>query len=67
MKSKKDIEENIDNEVNLESAMDGFFGRVRKCAYCHTPTEFDMKAGERFCPKGCFKGDKLLINKKVKP
>lgn len=61
MKTKKEIENAIDTEVNLESAIDGFFGRVRKCKYCHTPTEFDMEKGERYCPKGCFFGEKLLL------
>lgn len=53
---KKKIKDAIDREVHLESAIDGFFGRVRRCKFCKTPTEFDFKTGERFCPKGCFKG-----------
>ncbi len=48
-----------DIEYNLECAMDGFFGRVRECKYCKTPTEFNHKEAVRYCPKGCFKGDKV--------
>jgi len=59
MKTKKQIADAIDHEVNLESAMDGFFGRVRTCKFCHAHTKFDMKKGERYCPKGCFTGNKI--------
>jgi len=46
----------IDKE-QLECTMDSFFGRIRRCKYCKTPTKFDPKVG-RYCPRGCFRGNK---------
>ena len=40
----------------VESAMDGFFNRIRLCKYCKTSTKFDVNSG-RYCPKGCFRGE----------
>jgi hypothetical protein len=51
-----EYERRIDEE-QFESSLDGFFGRTRICKYCKTSTKFDPKVG-RYCPKGCFKGNK---------
>ena len=57
--NKKEIEMAIDHELHVEVPMDGFFGRIRKCPFCHTKGDFDMKKGVRYCPKGCFHGNKI--------
>lgn len=58
--NKEKIKEAIDREVNLETPIDAFFGRIRKCKFCKTKTEFDFDTGERYCSKGCFRGNRLL-------